>query len=61
MSIREPSGQASNFGHYPSYRELVVSLDLTRRFLGDTSLGLFGAGHLGRAIAVGLLLVPAES
>ena len=30
-------------------------LDLTRQFLGDSTLGLFGAGQLGRAIAKGLL------
>jgi len=32
-----------------------VILDLTRQFLGNSTLGLFGAGHLGRAIAKGLL------
>lgn len=34
-----------------------MCLDLTRHFLGDEILGLFGAGHLGRAIAEGLLEV----
>lgn len=32
-----------------------MSLDLTCRFLGDSAIGLFGAGHLGREIAKGLL------
>jgi pyrroline-5-carboxylate reductase len=32
-----------------------VSFDLTRQFLGDAILGLFGAGHLGRGVAEGLL------
>ncbi|MBI2515830.1 MAG: NAD(P)-binding domain-containing protein [Opitutae bacterium] len=32
-----------------------MNLELTGRFLGDATLGLFGAGHLGRAIAQGLL------
>ena len=32
-----------------------MSLDLTRQFLGDSTIGFFGAGHLGRAIAEGLL------
>jgi len=30
-------------------------LDLTRQFLSNSTLGLFGAGHLGRTIAKGLL------
>lgn len=32
-----------------------MSFDLTRKFLGNSILGLFGTGHLGRAIAKGLL------
>jgi pyrroline-5-carboxylate reductase len=32
-----------------------MSFTLINRFLGDSSIGLFGAGHLGRAIAKGLL------
>lgn len=33
----------------------LLNLDLVGRFLGDSAIGLFGAGHLGRAIAKGLL------
>jgi pyrroline-5-carboxylate reductase len=32
-----------------------MSLELIQRFLGGSTIGLFGAGHLGRAIAEGLL------
>jgi pyrroline-5-carboxylate reductase len=32
-----------------------MSFDLITQFLGDSTIGLFGAGHLGRAIASGLL------
>ena len=32
-----------------------MSLELTCQFLGISTVGLFGAGHLGRAIAKGLL------
>ncbi|MDD2763629.1 MAG: NAD(P)-binding domain-containing protein [Opitutaceae bacterium] len=32
-----------------------MNLKLTSRFPGDATIGLFGAGHLGRAIAQGLL------
>jgi len=32
-----------------------VSLHLTRQYLGGETLGIFGAGHLGRAVADGLL------
>lgn len=32
-----------------------MSFDLINRFLSDSTIGLFGAGHLGRAIAKGLL------
>ena len=32
-----------------------MSFDLISQFLGDSTIGLFGAGHLGKAIAKGLL------
>jgi len=32
-----------------------VSLDLTRQYLDGQAIGIFGAGHLGRAVAYGLL------
>jgi pyrroline-5-carboxylate reductase len=32
-----------------------VSLDLTRQYLDGQAIGIFGAGHLGRAMADGLL------
>ena len=32
-----------------------MSFELISRFLGDSTIGLFGAGHLGKAIARGLL------
>jgi len=32
-----------------------MDFELTRRFLGSSVLGLFGAGHLGRSIATGLV------
>jgi len=34
-----------------------MTLELTRRFLGTSTLGMIGAGHLARAIAIGLLEV----
>ena len=34
-----------------------MSLDLTSQYLGGKTLGIFGAGHLGRALAEGLLRV----
>jgi pyrroline-5-carboxylate reductase len=32
-----------------------MSFELVNQFLGDSTIGLFGAGHLGRAIAKGFL------
>jgi len=42
-------------GRRYSPKERVMTLELTRQFLGTSTLGMVGAGHLAKAIALGLL------